>query len=323
MKLLGIKMNLDFKDKVKEAKVPTDYGMLKKMGRGLVVVFMLYMVALSVIYLTDAKGREFRHKTERVDDFFTSPEKYLNQQGYYSFAGQFLRDYLTYDGLERDMKIYSNQDIPISWPRELKVQKVEETYPISITRINENQAVVRVGAFVSSIFSAKIQGDPDVKKQKTLYFDLAVYENEGDYVLSQLPQVVATTAKAMEKFKPLKINEATGEVAAAVMADVESFIKAYLEGSENDIAYFTDLKLKGLKGNVKYSGIEKSQVYILPEAHNKALVKIDVLTDVEGIGMKQHYEISLEKKDKWKVTFIGAICPDFELYLKPIEEEIQ
>lgn len=321
MKLPGIKKSFGFKEKVIEPKAPIDYGPIRKMGRVVVILFIVYMAALSVIYLTDAKGRETRQKTERIDDFFAQPEKYLNQQGYYSFSGQFLRDYLTRDGLERDMKSYSNREVPISWPPDLKSQRVEETYPISVTMINENQAVVRMGAFISSIFSAKIQGDPDQVKQKTVYFDLAVYQKEGKYVLTELPQIVAALPKAEDEYRTSKLLETSGDDAASVMADVESFIKAYLEGSENDIAYFTDLKLTGLKGSVKYSGIEKSQVFIIPEDRNKALVKVDVLTDVEGIGMKQHFEMSLEKKEKWKIKFIGAVCPDFEQYIKLTEEE--
>lgn len=321
MKLPGIKTNFTSANKVAEPKVPIDYGPIKIVGRVLVILVILYLAVLSVLYLTDARGRETRSKTEQIDAFFKEPEKYLDQQGYYSFAGSFLRDYLTKDGLERSLKNYSTREMPIAWASDLKGQRVEETYPVSITRINDNQAVVRIGAFVSSIFSAKNSGEADQLKQKIMYFDLAVYGFEGEYVITQLPQVVAALPKAEEDYRVSTLSEANSETAALVMADVESFMRAYLEGTENDIAFFTDLKLIGLKGSVKYSGIERSQVFLIPEDRNRALVKIDVLTESEGLAMQQHYELSLEKKEKWKVLNLGVSCPEFEKYIKANEEE--
>lgn len=321
MKLKGMKLNFNSKDKLTEPKLPRDYGAIKTIGRVLVVLFILYLSALSILYLTDANGRSVRQKTEKIDSFFAEPEKYLNQQGFYSFAGIFIRDFLTHDGLERDLGQYSSMEIPIAWPTDLKAQRVEETFPVSVIMINENQAVVRMGAYISSIFSAKIQGDPDIEKELTLYFDLAIYKQGDQYLINELPQVIASLPKAEEGFVQSTLLETSGDDAASIMADVESFMKAYLEGSVNDIAYFTDLKLNGLRGSVKYNGIEKSQVFILPENSNGALVKIDVLTEVEGIGMKQHFELSMERKDKWKVKYFGAVCPEFENYIKTVEEE--
>ncbi len=317
MKLLGSKLSFNRKNKIKEPSLAKDPEMKLKFLRIVFLGLIFVFAALSITYLTNPEARKVKAQSAKIEEFFMNPSKYADQQGYYSFVDQFLKDYLTIDGTERDLTQYSKVDLKLSVSSKLKSQEVIGVYPETLIRINSNQAVVRARVYLSSYFIADKEGDPEIRKSDTITFEVPVIGDEGTYLINDQPQIVATKIKAEEKWINLKLNEVTGEPAEEVMTDTESFLKAYFEGNSNDVGYFTDLKIEGLKGKVKYGNIESSKVY-KPDGKT-ALVKLNCVAFYNEIGMPMHFELKLVKKEKWKVEFVGSKCIEFEKYKEVVE----
>lgn len=316
--LLGTRLNLHHKKKIEEPKAPRDPTIIFKVLRTLFIVLILVLMILSVVFLTNPEAREVKSQAARIDEFFMNPSKYVDQQGYYGFVEQFLKDYLTLDGVERNLNLYSKLDLKLAVSSKLKLQEVVGVYPEKLIRINPEQTVVRARVYLSSYFIGAKEGEPDVRVFDTVTFEVPVYGKEGSYLVNEQPQIVPTTPKAEESWTNLTLNEVTGDPAAEIMTDVESFLKAYFEGNSNDVGYFTDLRLEGLKGKVKYGNIENSKVY--KTDGKTALVKLECIAFYNEVGMPMHFEIKLVKKEKWKVEFVGAKCADFEKYKEVVEE---
>lgn len=318
VKLLGSKLSFNRKQKIEEPKAPRDPAPKLKAFRALFLILVLIFMLLSIKYLTNPEARVVKAQAARIDEFFMNPSKYVDQQGYYSFAEQFLKDYLTLDGVERDLSLYSTLDLNLAVSSKLKLQEVVGVYPEKLIRINPDQTVVRARVYLSSYFIGAKVGDPDVRKFDTVTFEVPIYGKEGSFLVNEQPQIVPTTQKAEESWTNLTLNEVNGDPAAEIMTDVESFLKAYFEGNSNDVGYFTDLKLEGLKGKVKYGNIEDSKVY-KPDGKT-SLVKLDCIAFYNEVGMPMHFELKLVKKEKWKVEFVGAKCAEFEKYKEVVEE---
>ncbi len=318
VKLSGTKLSFSRKKKIEEPKITKDPAVKLKALRSLFLGLILVFMVLSITYLTNPEAREVKAQAAKIDEFFMDPSKYVDQQGYYSFAEQFLKDYLTLDGVERDLSQYSTLDLKLAISSKLNLQEVVGVYPEKLIRINKDQTVVRARVYLSSYFIAAKEGDPDVRKFDTVTFEVPVFGSAGVYLINEQPQIVPTSSKAEETWTNLNLKEITGEPAEEIMTDTESFLKAYFEGNSNDVGYFTDLKLEGLKGKVKYGNIENSRVY-KPDGKT-ALVKLDCIAFYNEVGMPMHFEMKLVKKEKWKVEFVGSKCVEFEKYKEVIEE---
>lgn len=318
VKLLGTKVNIGFSRKARDPEIVKDPAVKLKILRVLFIVLILLLLAVSIYYFTNPEAREVREQSSRIEEFFMNPSKYSDQQGYYSFVEQFLKDYLTIDNEERNFNEYTDLKMKFAVSPKLKQQEVIGVYPESLIRINSKQVVVRARVYLSSYFIADKEGEPDKKISDTVTFTVPVY-GDGSYIVNEQPQIVATKIKPEVNWEKLSLRSITGEEAEDIMTDVESFLKAYFEGNDNDVSYFTDLKIEGLKGSVKYGNLEDSAVY-KPDGKT-ALVRLNCIAFYNEVGMPMYFELKLVKKEKWKVEFIGSKCLDFENYRETNEEE--
>ncbi len=214
--------------------------------------------------------------------------------GAMSFAEEFSREYLTFDGelgsdYETRLAGYTSNDLRIESPDKGAAVSVIAANAVSITFVDKQHVDVTVA--VETKIGQRIN---------KLDIMVPVATKGGLYVVDEYPQIVPKAETADISASQISI-EGT-EVSNAERDDlepiVESFLKTYYGGSESELMYFLtqDSKVKrGIEGTVKFDAIDSFRA-IYSTAEDVYVIDVKIKVQNSGVLLPQHLYLQAEQE---------------------------
>ncbi|WP_027633437.1 conjugal transfer protein [Clostridium hydrogeniformans] len=135
--------------------------------------------------------------------------------------------------------------------------------------------------------------------EKDLFIRVPIRENEGLYLVEDIPFLIARPNSANIEINQYNDNTVDTSVARSIEDMLNNFLKTYCEGTEGEIKYYlfdTQKSLEGLNGNFRFRNISELRVYSKDKDY-LALVSFN-LEDLETKQeVKQKIHITITNKD--------------------------
>lgn len=246
------------------------------------------------------ESEEMREKTKIGATAFA--ESFVYE--YYTFTGELNSDYMDRVGryLAKGLDV-KNPNAGGTAAETISAQTLNVTFE------GEDQLQLDVDILAKVKYTPKTGSSAGITICKDLYLKVPVVASkkskEGSYAIESLPMMIPAYDKAeaasVEGYAGTEIDKAAKDEIKIVL---ESFFKAYYEGSDSEVSYYTseDSNVKkSISGDLSFSKIDRISA-TLDEASGEFLSDV-VLTIVDhGQPLQQRIFLRLEKeKDKYYI----------------------
>lgn len=217
-----------------------------------------------------------------------------------SFAENFVREYYTFSGEARTdyaerLEKYLAKSVEITEPAAGTVSaSVQQASAIQIEFINDKEMNVDV---ISSVkYNRKLEDTVETTKKELLIRVPVATDGEGRFAVDELPQIVPRMEKAditgTGRHTRAEIDPKEKERIKIILT---SFLKAYYEGNESELAYFLlpEFEMKhGLAGIVSFEKITSIRAYQVPETSEYA-IDLNIQIDDTTQSLLQHFFLTV------------------------------
>ena len=264
------------------------------------ILFFLLIRGIVSIFTADSIDKQ----REKVESFITQTEQEeAGKSRAMAFAEEFLQEYFTYDAqndgtYEKNVQDYLAKGIVIHAPgdaemKPLQIKAVQASYTVD--------DIINVEAIAMIKYA---------KKTKILTMIVPVYVESRGCAAAGLPQIIpqddipavyAYTAELSGSISESKKKE--------IEEVVDSFLKTYCGGNENELSYYITDKFpykKGLNGVLEYSGLEKIRIGTTEDSE-QYFVQADTILRDDGIQIQQSYYIKMIQSDRLYINDISTV----------------
>lgn len=245
----------------------------------------------------------------------------------FSFAESFAREYFTlYSGEKEDYQKRLAKYIERSKVEGVDVKgntSVDSVQAYNIKKYRDNQLDVYVYAKIQVKVEKPGQeaiSNPNMKQYditlKDVYIDVPIYYTaSGEMVVENLPIMVGTPKIATQKenTESMGLGLASNVTVNEIQDSLNQFFKAYYQGDQTQVDYFLDKpgNITAVAGDIKFTEIEKNNVYDLGNNEFKAIVEFKV--DMVGKSVNQKMNVNLGYKDgKYLIKNIDARVTNYK-----------
>ena len=275
---------------------------LRKIGKVILWTFVIFLLFKGVVSILDNKSQAQMLKA--IDDYRSAAEqREAARSGAAAFAENFVYEYYSFDGRQNTeyanrIGTYLASAVNISAPvGNSAAMEVLSTKTTKIGFVGETRMDVDVSAKVRYIAAADTSGG--AIQDKDLLIRVPVAYKDGRYAIDAAPLFIPKEdAAVVEGAKVYTGTEASQVQKQELRQVLESFLKTYYEGSDQDVSYYVSENSTvkhGLDGAFTYGGIKRMSAYLLEE-NGKYLANVAVTVTDNGIEIEQDMYIYLSKE---------------------------
>ena len=274
---------------------------LRKVGKVLLWVLVGFLLLKGALGILDNKSQGELTKT--IDDYRTAAEqRETARSGAAAFAANFIYEYYTFDGqansdyADRARK-YLAGSLELQKPAGSGIAtEVLSANAVKISFASENRMDVDVSVKVryTSLTDGAIQS-------KNLKIRVPVGYKDGRYAVDAFPMFIpdedAADIMQAEGYSGTEVSQAEKEEIKKVL---ESFLKTYYEGNDQEVSYYVSDRSKiehGLNGAVTFSKLNTISAYYLAES-KEYLVNATLTVNDSGEEIRQSMYLYLTKGEK-------------------------
>lgn len=302
-------------------KTPKDFTAVRKAVKYICITMVVFIFLL-------ASYKAIRSDTSEVDAAITRVDEYINKVDFKSenslkaFSESFVELYLSSNLPLNDRKELIGKYIAAS-SNEFDVVRDSgvsvEVISTSLSDVEEvSTELINASVLARTITTVTVQGSvgepTEVKKTKDYILKLPIkvtIADDGEFLYSiyKSPSFVPLS-EVGDSYQGsfIKLTQLSTLETAKSEGTIKSFLKVYLEGTDEEIKYFYvgEDNLKGLSGEIRLSSVDKIAVYKVEGSD--ALVAYANITTVDEFGtkFKNSYEMKLiPKEDKYYIEEFG------------------
>jgi len=275
---------------------------LRKIGKILLWTLVIFLIIKGAASILDNRSQDELEKT--IDEYRSAAEqREAARSGAAAFAENFVYEYYSFDGqagTEYVSRIgkYLAGSVNISKP--IGNSAAAEVMSAKATKISfrsETRMDVDVSAKVRYTATENTTGG--ALPSKDLFIRVPVAYKDGKYAVDATPIFIpkedAADVAGAEGYTGTEVSQ---EEKQELRQMLESFLKTYYEGSDQDVSYYvskTSTIKHGLDGAVSYSGIKRMSAFYL-DGEGKYLVNAAVSVLDNGQEIEQDMYLYLSKE---------------------------
>lgn len=318
------------KKEVKEKLIRDNKGS-KRFFRIIVWTLIGFLLLRGAASLINNDSLEVQALGEELKAYMKNPPEQLETLPIVEgTAKSYLREYLTFNGNknERDKRLNEISEFRINENFE---SNIISTTPLGIEvyeaeLINENEVNVNLLARVEVKKYSDEENDQGKKKitSKVIssYYRVTVLRDAIGATIKKEPIVLPVPDQAeLNNVRALNYASVERDEKKEIEESLNSFFKAYFEGTMKDISYVTTLKdLKGLEDLYKFLKIEKLDIRMNEQNELFATVSIKLTNEIKTFITG--YEMTLiREEEKYLVTSFDVTNKNFETHYSKEENE--
>lgn len=276
---------------------------LRKIGKVILWTFVIFLLFRGVVSILDNKSQDEMMKA--IDDYRSAAEqREAARSGAAAFAENFVYEYYSFD--EQQNTEYTNRigkylagavniSAPVGNSAAMEVLSAKTT---KISFASDKRMDVDVSAKVR--YTAVSDTTGGAIQDKDLLVRVPVAYKDGRYAVDAapifIPEEDAAVVEGAEVYTGTEASQGEKQELRQVL---ESFLKTYYEGSDQDVSYYVSENSTvkhGLDGAFIYEGIKRMSAYSLEE-NGKSLANVAVTVNDNGMEIEQDMYIYLSKKD--------------------------
>lgn len=275
---------------------------LRKIGKVLLWTLVIFLLFKGVVSILDNKSQDEMLKA--IDDYRSSAEqRETMRSGAAAFAENFVYEYYSFEGQQNtaytdQLGKYLAGSVNISKPMgNSAATEVLSAKTMKLSFVGETRMDVDVSAKVRYTATENTSGE--AINDKDLIVRVPVAYKDGKYAVDAAPLFIpkedAADVKGAESYTG---TEASQEEKQELRQVLESFLKTYYEGSDQDVSYYVsrDSTVRhGLCGAFTYGGIKRMSAYDLDQ-NGKYLANVAVTVTDNGQEIEQDMYIYLSKE---------------------------
>ena len=264
-----------------------------------ILIFLLIRGIVS-IFTADSIDKQ----REKVEGFITQTEQEeAGKARAMSFTEEFLQEYFTYDAqndgnYEKKMQSYLAKGLILHTPSDKEIK------PLQVKAVQASYTVDDI-INVEAIAMVKY-----AQKTKILTLLLPVYVENRGCVAAGLPQLIPQDETPDIYAYTAELSGSISESKKAEIEDVvDSFLKTYCSGNENELSYYVTENFpysKGFNAVLEYGGLEKIRVGTTKDAE-EYFVQADAILKDNVLQISQVYYIKLVQSDRLYIDNISTV----------------
>ena len=240
----------------------------------------------------------------KVENFITQTEQEeASKSRAMAFAEEFLQEYFTYDAqndgtYEKSMQAYLAKGLTLHVPGNTKLTALQ---------VKAIQATYAADGIINVEASVMVQYE---KKTKILMILMPVYVDGRGCAAAGLPQLIPKDETPETYAYTAELGGSVSESKKEEIEDVvDSFLKTYCSGNENELHYYVTDDFpysKGLNAILDYGGLEKIRIGA-SEDSSRYFVQADAVLQDEGLQISQTYYINIVQSDRLYIEDISTV----------------
>ena len=276
---------------------------LRKVGKVLLWVLVCFLLLKGALGILDNKSQDELVKT--IDGYKTAAEQRdAARSGAAAFAENFVYEYYSFDGHTNSeyadkLSRYLAKSMDIAKPvGSGTATEVLSAKTVKISFASEDRLDVDVSTKVR--YTGDVNSSGGAISDKDLNIRVPVAYKDGKYAVDAMPIFIPNEDAAdIEGAEGYGGTEVSQNEEKEIKQVLESFLKTYYEGSDQEVSYYVSDKSKidhGLSGAFTFNGVKRISAYYL-KGSNEYLVDAAVSVIDGGQEIEQDMYIYLTKGD--------------------------